>query len=49
MMVVPVTRRPPMSAHWIGAAPRNWGSRLVCVFRKPCLGTSSSAAGRILP
>ena len=48
-IVVPVTVSPRISAHWIGAAPRYFGSRLVWVFRKPCCGTASREAGRILP
>jgi len=49
MMQIPVLLSPRMIDHWMGAAPRNFGSREPCTFQGPRRGTSSTAWGRILP
>ena len=49
MMVMPVWASPARIAAWIGAAPRQRGSRLAWMFRQPRRGASSIAGGRISP
>ena len=49
MMVTPVSASPARIAAWIGAAPRQRGSRLAWMFRQPRRGASSIACGRISP
>ncbi len=49
MTLAPVKASPAMIARWIGAAPRQRGSREACRLNEPSLGASSTSAGRIWP
>jgi hypothetical protein len=48
-VVMPVTRSPRMIAHWMGAAPRYFGSSEAWMLIDPRTGASSTACGRIWP
>ena len=48
-VVTPVTVSPLMIAHWIGAAPRYFGSRDACTLTQPKRGISNIAFGIICP
>ena len=48
-VVMPVSVSPRMIAHWIGAAPRYFGSSEAWMLIEPRAGTSSTALGRIWP
>jgi hypothetical protein len=45
----PVSVSPASIARWIGAAPRQRGSREACTFQQPRRGIASTAGGRIRP
>ena len=45
----PVWVSPAMTARWMGAAPRYFGSRLACTLMQPRRGALSSAWGRMRP
>ena len=47
--VMPVLASPASMARWMGAAPRQRGSRLAWMFRQPSGGRSSTHCGRIRP
>ena len=49
MMVTPVSLSPASMARWIGAAPRQRGSREAWMLMQPSRGMSSTACGRIKP
>ena len=49
MMPTPVSASPARIARWIGAAPRQRGSRDAWTLRHPSRGASSTARGRISP
>ena len=49
MIDTPVSLSPRMMAHWIGAAPRSWGSNDAWTLKGPSGGRSSSACGKIRP
>ena len=45
----PVCESPAMIARWIGAAPRQRGSKEACKFKHPSLGASRIGIGSIRP
>ena len=49
IIVTPVISSPLMTAHWIGAAPRYFGSRDACTLMHPYFGRSRILFGRICP
>ena len=49
MIVMPVSVSPARIAAWIGAAPRQRGSRLAWMFRQPRRGASSIGLGQDQP
>ncbi|MNH23575.1 hypothetical protein D3C79_834790 [compost metagenome] len=49
MMVTPVSLSPAQMERWMGAAPRQRGSREPCTLMQPRRGVSSTAFGRIRP
>ena len=49
MVVTPAISSPAMTAHWIGAAPRQRGSSEACTFRQPKRGMASTSAGSSMP
>ena len=49
MMVTPVILSPFSTAHWIGAAPRYFGSKEPCTLMHPRGGMFSTRGGRIFP
>ena len=49
MMAAAVSASPAMIGRWIGAAPRQRGSRLGCRLRQPCEGTARIAGGSSKP
>lgn len=49
IVVTPVISSPLMTAHWIGAAPRYFGSRDACTLMHPYFGRSRILFGRICP
>ena len=48
-MVTPVILSPFSTAHWIGAAPRYFGSKEPCTLMHPRGGMFSTRGGRIFP
>ena len=49
MMQTPVRASPRITDHWMGAAPRYFGSSEPCTFQGPSRGMASSAGGRMRP
>ncbi len=49
IVVMPVSRSPLMTAHWMGAAPRYFGSKEPWTFTQPRGGMSRMILGRIRP